>query len=131
MIDLGNEMIRTTCDTCGTIFDFRHEYLRRASYDTSRCKDCKAKPTVSVKTSYGICTPHQGEFDWDTMQPMKDGRPYKPGIRKCGNADCVAASHIWTVLDLLAEQHSIEYRTGKRRSSREFAAAIKKEKEKA
>lgn len=127
MIDLGNDMIRTTCETCGVIFDFRHEYLRRVNYDTTKCKSCKAKPTRSVKTDYGICTPHQGEFDWDTMTPMKNGKPYKPGIRKCGNADCIARAHIMTAYDLLAEQHSIEYRTGKRLSSREFAAAIKKE----
>lgn len=128
MIELDKDKMRTTCQTCGSIFDFRVEYLRRSSYDTTKCKDCKAKPVNVVKTKFGLCTPHKGDFDWDTMQPLKDGKPYLPGIRKCGNADCIARKHVITVNDLLAEQHSIEYRTGRRLTTWEFVTAIKKEK---
>lgn len=127
MIELNREFMRTTCNTCGKIFDFRVEYLRRSTYDTSKCKDCKAKPVSVVKSKLGLCTPHKGEFDWETMTPMKNGKPYKPGIRKCGNADCVARAHLILFEDLLAEQHSLEYRTGVRLTTKQFQTAIKEE----
>jgi hypothetical protein len=54
------------------------------------CSDCRAKRAYQV----GRCRPYQGELDLDTLQPMKNGKPFRPGTRLCGNADCVADKHI-------------------------------------
>lgn len=41
------------------------------------------------------CTPHRGAFHPITDAPIdKHGRPVLPGIRVCGNSDCVKPAHI-------------------------------------
>lgn len=58
--------------------------------DNTQCGDCNATPVVAVAK----CRPWSGDFDFDTMQCLKDGKPYKIGERTCGNYDCVAEAHI-------------------------------------
>lgn len=74
------------------------------------------------------CTPWQGEFDFDTMQPLDDkGRPYMPGMRKCGHADCVNSAHVLTFEKLEAERLDISYRTGVKLTHRQLLIAVKRE----
>ena len=63
--------------------------LSRGRVDKT-CSDCRAKRAYQV----GRCRPYQGELDLDTLQPLKNGKPFKPGRRLCGNADCIADKHI-------------------------------------
>jgi hypothetical protein len=70
---------------------------------------------------------------------MKNGKLYRPGPRICGHKDCIQKSHIAdfvstretkpaTQEDLIAEQFSIFYRTGKSRDYSELMLALEKEK---
>jgi len=54
------------------------------------CVSCRANPQKQL----GECRPWSGDFADDLVTPVKNGVPYKPGRRLCGNADCVAAKHI-------------------------------------
>jgi len=42
---------------------------------------------------YKGCRPWAGEVD-DEFRPLRNGKLWKPGVRKCGHADCVKAAHI-------------------------------------
>lgn len=63
-----------------------------------RCRDCVATESGSVGSNSrgaAYCYPWRGDFDLDTMQPLKaNGEPYMPGVRLCGNADCCNRSHV-------------------------------------
>lgn len=126
-VDLGNGKLRATCNQCGQIFDFHDVYLRR-KFDASRCKDCKARKSTKVTRAGDYCTAWSGDFDFDTMTPMYRGRPYKPGFRKCGAADCVRPSHILTVEALERERNDLSYRTGIKLNATEFKKQLKREK---
>lgn len=125
--EIEPHVIQATCTRCGFIFRFDSTYLSKRTYDPSLCKACKAKPAQIVKRDGWECRPWGGEIDLDTMQPLKDGKPYLVGFRKCGNADCVKRTHVLTAQDLIAERFSIEYRTNERRTYRQLVAAVKKE----
>lgn len=125
-VEIDRETTQTTCQRCGFIFTFHSRYRAR-DYDTSFCKDCKAKP-VSVTRKNGLeCKPWQGEFDLDTDQPMKDGKPYLVGPRICGHSDCVNNAHVLTFEKLEAERLDISYRTGIKMTHRELLIAVKRE----
>ena len=126
-IELDNDVVQATCTICGYVFTFNARNLTGRAFDASLCKDCKAKPVRSVTKNGFLCTPHQGEFDLDTDQPLKNGKPFMPGFRKCGNADCVKSTHVITVEAMTAERFSIEYRTNERRNYKQLLAAVKKE----
>jgi hypothetical protein len=67
------------------------------------CSSCTAKPTRVVKTDYGKCRPHLGDFD-DNDNPLKpDGTLFRPGFRICRHRDCIARSHIigWETFEQL------------------------------
>lgn len=93
-IEGENRWVIGTCDRCGIEWQFDQTYLKR-SYSTEFCKDCRAKSVQSTGPSDDYCTPWQGEFDLDLFMPLDDeGKPYRPGIRLCGNADCVRPKHL-------------------------------------
>ena len=82
------------CTRCGIDISLEALLTRRRRKDSSTmCKDCESIPQVKV----GMCKPWVGDVNLDTMQPLDErGRPFMPGERLCGNADCVNASHIVT-----------------------------------
>lgn len=93
-IERDNELV--ACSQCGQ-FSIKQitisKRLARGS-DEKRCSDCLARPSEYLKYGNMTCKPWHGEFDWEQMVPIKDGRPYRPGFRKCLHADCVAKDHI-------------------------------------
>jgi hypothetical protein len=82
------------CTRCGIEYEenseARSKRKERNSPDTVECRDCRGlwsgEPTR--------CRGWSGDFDWDTMQPLRHGRPYLPGVRTCGRFDCVTRDHI-------------------------------------
>lgn len=110
------------CERCGIWIEESVIYKREARGVTDHlCKDCNAKPAREVKYNNERCSAWWGEVDEDWNPIDAYGRPYLPGIRKCGHKDCVKKSHI--LLDPELERIDISYRTGKRTSMED----IKKE----
>lgn len=103
--------VQATCERCGSTWTFSSRQLTR-DYDSTTCADCKAKPQRHVIKNGLRCTPWDGEFDLDNNHPLKDGKPYMIGPRKCGNADCVNKNHVLGIEALIAEQFDLSYRTG-------------------
>lgn len=130
-IEIDSQTLQSTCERCGYVFQFNPRYLHGRNYDPNLCSNCKAKPTKSITKNGLRCVPWDGDFDLDTDQPMRDGQPFMPGKRTCGNADCVNRKHVikpqTNHQDLIAEQHSISYRTGKQLTYEQLLAAVKKE----
>lgn len=62
------------------------------------CGQCQAGQQFKVKTAYGVCTPHQGEFDEFDRPLTKNGDLFRPGTRLCGYSDCVDLDHIAATL---------------------------------
>ena len=58
------------------------------------CASCRAKPAKTVRTKYGVCVPHHGNFDADENPLDEYGRLLFKGKRLCGNKDCIALDHI-------------------------------------
>lgn len=49
----------------------------------------------TVDSKLGKCLPWHGYFASDESTPVDDtGEPYLPGVRLCGNNDCIEKSHI-------------------------------------
>ena len=92
------------------------------------CNSCAARPTQRVVTKFGVCRPHRGDFDRYDNPLDPNGRPYRAGVRLCGNSDCIERTHIQKVVtDLEAERGSIAYRTGKKLDAAETWAALERE----
>ena len=83
------------CLRCGCHMkdDTANQRLQRGR-DLWGCLQCKAGKQLKVKTAYGVCTPHQGEFDEDDRPLNKKGDLFRPGTRLCGYSDCVDPEHI-------------------------------------
>lgn len=119
------------CLICGE--DWFIRYNRKNSYIT--CAKCRRH---EKEIDYGLedkCKPWTGDYDLDD-NPMKNGKYHLPGERVCGHKDCVTVSHIvrvspepkvLTTEDLLTEQFSTFYRTGKRLTWTKLNATLEKE----
>lgn len=120
---------RFVCDRCGFdwVVDNRESY--RQAGKILLCKSCKPGRSETIEKNGLVCRPWAGDVDLDTLQPLdKNGDPYLPGIRLCGNLDCVTRAHVLTVADLLAEQHDISYRTKLKLNSAQFFMQLEREK---
>jgi len=58
------------------------------------CSSCRAKPAKTVRSKYGVCIPHHGNFDEQDNPLDEYGRYLFKGKRLCGNKDCIALDHI-------------------------------------
>jgi ABC-type transport system involved in cytochrome c biogenesis ATPase subunit len=83
------------CERCGCHMkdDTANQRLQRGR-DLWGCGQCKAGKQTKVRTAYGVCTPHQGEFDENDRPLTKNGEFYRAGFRLCGHSDCVDLDHI-------------------------------------
>jgi len=82
-------MATITCTRCG--FEWTVNTIRR---NPNLCTSCRARKVQTVHTKQGKCIPWHGNFAADQVTPVDDyGNPVMPGIRACGNQDCVAPSH--------------------------------------
>jgi hypothetical protein len=117
------------CKRCGFV-DQSNQISKRVERSGSQeCASCLARPASTIKTAFGVCRPHKGEFD-DHDNPLDHrGKLFRAGIRLCGNSDCIAKSHIQSVSvqDLEAERLDLSYRTGKKLSFRQLLEKVKKE----
>ena len=63
------------------------------------CRDCTATPVRAVTINHPVlgsitCYPFSGDLDDDWNPVDAEGEPYLPGVRMCGNKDCVNRHHI-------------------------------------
>jgi hypothetical protein len=80
-----------SCPRCGADVTGAALFKRQWRGDFRReCRDCLAVPAQLE----GKCRPWSGDIDLNTMQPLKDGKPYMVGERTCGHLDCVAKAHV-------------------------------------
>ena len=79
-------MASQQCTRCGWIWDV---HSTRNNHEI--CESCRARKVQKV----GGCLPWHGRFNSDMVSPIdEDGNLVLPGIRKCGNLDCIQPSHI-------------------------------------
>lgn len=84
-----------SCERCGQLMNANTLATRKLRGNQDKtCADCNRRPASVVTYGSLKCTPWSGEIDLDTMQPLKNGKPYLPGERTCGHADCVRLDHI-------------------------------------
>lgn len=105
--------------------DLVYKRLWRGS-DRVNCPSCEARPMVRVIKDGVSCTPWHGDFD-DDDNPMLNGELHMAGPRSCNHRDCVNPKHVITAEALIAEQHSISYRTGKSLTYAQLVKQLKKE----
>lgn len=92
---LEDNLYQATCERCGFKWVFNNRVLGAdRNYDTGLCRSCKATPVERLFRNGWDCRVWHGDFDLDTMQPLLNGQVFRPGIRLCGNRDCVRPSHI-------------------------------------
>ena len=81
------------CQRCGIEYPvYIAKKRQERDIDDTTCSDCYILDAPLV-AEYKGCRPWHGEVD-DDFRPMKNGKLWKPGVRKCGHADCVKAAHI-------------------------------------
>ena len=83
------------CERCGCHMkdDTANQRLQRGR-DLWGCQECQAGQQLKVKTAYGVCRPHQGEFDELERPLQKNGELFRVGLRLCGHSDCIDLDHI-------------------------------------
>jgi len=84
-------MPRVRCERCGmewTINSVRRKVIL--------CQSCRARKVQTVHSpEHGKCLPWAGHFGADEVTPVDDdGVPVFPGVRSCGNNDCVSVKHV-------------------------------------
>lgn len=90
-----SEWADISCDRCGqTVKGNTRETRKRRGDDSRECTDCRRAQAFVITKDGVTCKPWHGDIDLDTMQPLKDGKPYLPGERSCGHSDCVNTDHI-------------------------------------
>ena len=78
------------CERCG--FEWSVSSVRRRAIF---CSSCRARKVQTVHSDAGKCLPWAGHFAKDEVTPVDDdGNPVFPGVRSCGNTDCVAVAHV-------------------------------------
>jgi hypothetical protein len=124
------------CSHCGANSLSREAIQKRQSRGSSRriCLDCSASKKTTLAYGDLICKPWGGDFDLDTLAPIKDGHLVMPGERICGHKDCVEPSHVSGQLTdeqkkLIAEQFDISYRTRRKKSYQQLLKSIQRERQ--
>jgi hypothetical protein len=85
------------CQRCGCHMkeDTANQRAKRGR-DLWGCRECQAARQTKVRTNFGVCQPHQGEFD-ELDRPLdRKENLYRPGVRICGYTDCVNLEHIYS-----------------------------------
>lgn len=112
------------CTSCFNKIDPKSITMRRGkARERAICPDCMA--AVPVKTKFGKCLSHVGEFDKNELPVSRAGEPILAGFRKCGNSDCINPEHCVSVIRL--EQFDLSYRTGTKLSPNEFFERLENE----
>ena len=126
-ISKANDIVCANCgqDIPSNVWAKRKE---RGRHDWKQCTDCTAKPIEKITVHHPAlgqiqCYPHKGEVNelWQPLDAL--GNLYRPGVRLCGNKDCVNTAHIEkpkvpTVSDLDIILMSMEVRAKHRTGGR-------------
>lgn len=113
------------CSSCFNEIDAQTLRMRRGkAKNRTDCTDCAS--AVPVKTKFGVCLSHVGDFNDGEIPVTRSGKTILAGVRKCGNSDCINPEHC--VSERLLERFDISYRTGVKLSPVEFFATLEKEK---
>lgn len=82
---------RETCYRCG----FSWDVTKKRSKDRVLCSDCRTRRAVTVRNGDSVCIPWHGRFAPDFITPIdENGDVFLPGLRICGNVDCIQPTHI-------------------------------------
>jgi hypothetical protein len=74
------------CARCGFLWE-----VIASRKNQEVCQSCRARKQQKV----GTCLPWHGGFSFDFVTPVDDdGLEVMPGLRTCGNADCVNSEHV-------------------------------------
>ena len=109
---LDTPPVQADCQQCGQEISLQAIAKRKSRNPeafSNKCRDCDAKPVWRE----GQCKPWKGEVDYDTFQPLKNGKPFMPGLRSCGHKDCVTSSHVWSPDRLNNTVRDTFYATGR------------------
>lgn len=113
------------CSSCFNPIDAQTLRMRRGkAAERTDCGDCAS--AIRIKTKYGVCFSHVGEYDENEIPVGRSGKTILAGGRKCGNSDCINPEHC--VTERFLERFDISYRTGKKLSDAELLEALEKEK---
>lgn len=78
------------CERCGFKW-----FIVSSRKPNALCASCRAKRVQTIQSQRGKCYPWHGNFAADLVTPIsEDGEKILPGIRICGNLDCVNPAHI-------------------------------------
>jgi hypothetical protein len=113
------------CTSCFNPIDAQTLRMRRGkAAKRTDCGDCAT--ALRIKTKYGVCFSHVGEYDENEIPIGRTGQPILAGVRECGNSDCINPEHC--VSERFLERFDISYRTGVKLSPAEFFEGLEKEK---
>jgi hypothetical protein len=80
-----------TCVRCGMTFEIN----RKRKKLRMLCESCRVTKATTIQNGDSKCLPWHGGFDLDMITPInEDGEPVLPGMRVCGNKDCVQPAHV-------------------------------------
>ena len=83
-------VLKNTCDRCGFVW-----HRSQPRFVDGLCSSCTALDGRVLAPRRSTCQPWQGTFAPDDITPVdNNGAPVFPGIRICGNRDCVTPKHI-------------------------------------
>ena len=88
------------CVRCGYAEDLAFLERRKERRQEILCRSCLARPVREIKSNFGICRPHRGDFDYNDNPLDRWGKLFRPGVRLCGNRDCIEPTHIVNESDL-------------------------------
>ena len=98
MFGIDEDWVRLTCSRCGVeetvMRNTVAKRLLRGEKNWSDCVDCEFRKGRKFAKRGGDCIPHKGELDENLFPLNKFLKPYRPGLRVCGNSDCVRREHI-------------------------------------
>lgn len=83
-------MAKVECARCG--YEWEIKTVRNPEVF---CYSCRSRKVQTVHGALGKCVPWHGRFAADFATPVDDdGKVVMPGVRLCGNSDCVSVKHV-------------------------------------
>ncbi len=88
--EVEDSALKNTCTRCGFVWN-----RRQPKFVDGLCSSCISLTAKALTARRVSCTPWQGRFARDDVTPLhSNGLPVVPGVRLCGNTDCVNPKHV-------------------------------------
>jgi len=88
--NIEEAVLKQLCDRCGFVW-----HRRQPRFVNGLCSSCCALQQKVLVAKRSSCKPWQGRFASDDVTPIHaNGHRVLPGLRNCGNSDCVNPKHI-------------------------------------